>query len=209
MYTMVLMMAMSGSGEAPNFGGRLFGGSSCHGSAPVAASCQGSVPVFVAAPAGCTGARPAGCTGGVVAAPAGCTGNSCHGGGFLGIRKAISSHFNKGCTGSAPVSAGCHGSVPVSSGCHGAPVAAMPVACPTGCEAPVASCATVVGVDAGCPTVAMPAPATVAPAPVAMPAVGETKTVETKPATEAKPAEKKPEAKPAEKVEAKKKDTEN
>ncbi len=115
MYTMVMMMAMSGSTDTTAFGGKLFGGG-CHGT-----SCHGAMVVST----GCTGSHAAP----TVPAPAyaGCSGTSCHGStschggsGFLGLR----SHFSRksGCHGST----GCHGSVAPSTGCTGyaAPAAA-------------------------------------------------------------------------------------
>ena len=99
MYTMVMMMAMSGSTDTTAFGGKLFGGG-CHGN-----SCHGAMVVST----GCTGSHAAP----TVPAPAytGCSGTSCHGGsGFLGLR----SHFSR--------KSGCHG----STGCHG--YAAAPAA---------------------------------------------------------------------------------
>jgi hypothetical protein len=98
MYGMVLMVAITGSGDSASFGKR--GG------------CDG---------AGCTGVvASAGCSG--------CSGNSCHGGGFLGLRGRRHS-CDGGCSG---YSAGCTG---VPAGCTGvvvAPVAPVvaPVAAP-------------------------------------------------------------------------------
>ena len=105
MYTMVLMMAMSGSGDVTSFGGRLLGGNgSCHGAA-VTSGCSGyAAPVA----SGCSG-YASGCSGYATPAVAsGCCGggsgilglglfsgrgSSCHGGsGFLGLRSHGSCH---------------------------------------------------------------------------------------------------------------------
>lgn len=126
MYTMVLMMAMSGSGDTASFGWHRGGchGNSCHGVA-VATCCA---PV---AQACCAPVAPAcGCHGGGHGFLGG-RGHSCHGGGFLG-------HRSHGCHGMAnnccaPVaSCGCTGMV--AGGCTGmmmvAPGGGAPVSMP-------------------------------------------------------------------------------
>ncbi len=134
MYTMVMMMAMSGSADASGFGGKLFNrGASCHGS-----SCSG---VVVAT--GCTGAAP------TVPAPTGCSGSSCYGatsctgcsggGGFLGLRSHFSRKMGSGCHGSscsgyAAPSTGCTGYAAPAADCCGAPAAYS-----TGCVGSVIS----------------------------------------------------------------------
>ena len=122
MYTMVMMMAMSGSADTSNFGGKLFNrGASCNGCSGVvvATSCNG-----------CSGAAP------TVPAPSGCSGSSCYGstsctgcgggGGFLGLRSHFSRKMGSGChgsscSGSAAPSTGCTGYTAPSTGCSGAP----------------------------------------------------------------------------------------
>jgi hypothetical protein len=129
MYTMVMMMAMSGSTDTANFGGKLFGrGNSCHGN-----SCQGAMVVS----AGCSGSYAAP----TVPAPAytGCSGTSCHGsmschggnggGGFLGLRGRMGNR------------SGCHG----STSCSGYIVPS------TGYHAPAADCCgTTAAYSTGC-----------------------------------------------------------
>ena len=148
MYTMVLMMAMSGSGDVSSFGGRFMGGNgSCHGApAAVTSGCSGyAAPVA----SGCTGyAAPvaAGCCGG----GSGILGlglfsgrsTSCHGGsGFLGLRSHGSCHgtASHSCMGSsvaatysvpmvaAPDCGGCGASTVISEMPATATPAAMPV----------------------------------------------------------------------------------
>ena len=85
MYTMVLMMAMAGSGDTASFGWNKSGcnGTSCTGTV-VATSCTGCTGTVVAA--SCTG-----CSGSVTASCHGCSGSSncCgSGSGFLGLRKS-------------------------------------------------------------------------------------------------------------------------
>ncbi len=116
MYTMVLMMAVTSSGDVSSFGHHRSG---CHGT-------------VVSASAGCTGAvvaESASCNGGSVSSS--CHGSSCHGSraGIFGLRGKL--FGGKSCHGSS-----CHGSTPVPSGsCYGsAPtVVATPDcnACPT------------------------------------------------------------------------------
>lgn len=129
MYTMVLMMAMSGSGDVSSFGGRLLGGNgSCHGAA-VTSGCSGyAAPVA----SGCSGYATAanGCSGYAAPVAAGCHGggsgflglglfsgrsSSCHGGsGFLGLRSHGSCHgtASHSCMGSAAgYSTGCQGAM--------------------------------------------------------------------------------------------------
>jgi uncharacterized protein (TIGR03000 family) len=98
MYSVVLLMAISGGAEAP--AGLFHHGSNCSG----ATAC-----------AGCTGS--AGCTG----AYAGCTGSSCHGGGHRlfgggchggGLFSGFGCHGGSSCHGAA---SSCHG----GSSCHG------------------------------------------------------------------------------------------
>ena len=114
MYTMVLMMAVTSSGDVSGFGHR----SGCHG-AP--ASCHGTVAVA----SSCTG-MPSGCTGTVVAS--GCTGNSCHGSTCHGSKAGIFGLRGKLFGGK---SSSCHGS------CHGTPAPVAHDCCPpamsTGC----------------------------------------------------------------------------
>lgn len=130
MYTMVMMMAMSGSTDTANFGGKLFGhGSSCHGN-----SCNGAMVVS----AGCSGSYAAP----TVPAPAyaGCSGTSCHGSmschgstschggsGFLGLRSHFSRksgcHGSTSCSGYGAPSAGCHGYHAPAADCCGASAA--------------------------------------------------------------------------------------
>ena len=120
MYTMVLMMAVTSSGDVSGFGHRKSG---CHGDS---ASCQGSVVA-----ANYAGAS-AGCTGTVVGA--GYTGSSCQGsnGGMLGFREKLAG-FPRKLLGGRSGSGSCHGS------CHGsmtsAPVAqdCCPPAMSSGC----------------------------------------------------------------------------
>lgn len=125
MYSVVLMMALTGGAEAADFGGRGCGGcSGCHGC--VGSSCHGCN--------GCHGCRGGlfsglfnrchgcngchGCSGSVCH---GCTGSSCHGcngchgcrGGLLrGLFHRDRCHGCNGCHG------GCHGTV-VCTGCAG------------------------------------------------------------------------------------------
>jgi uncharacterized protein (TIGR03000 family) len=120
MYSVVLMMAMSGGAEAPEFGGRGCNGCAgggCHG---VASGCHG----------GCRGGlfhRDRGCHG--------CSGSACHGGsgchgcrgGLFGGRRC---HGGNGCHG------GCVGSVGCTGGCGGVimPPAGDPKTMPKGGE---------------------------------------------------------------------------
>jgi hypothetical protein len=155
MYTMVLMMAVSTSGDSAAFFKHKGG---CNG-------CTGAV-VVEAAPA------PAGCTGG--------DGASCHGskhklfgglGGGLGLFKK---HKSKGCHGAepAPAPACCEAPAPEPAPCCEAPAPApapepapccgtvvAPVAVTDGCALPGVTVTPVVTA----PAAAMPAPA--APAP--------------------------------------------
>jgi uncharacterized protein (TIGR03000 family) len=96
MYSVVLMMAMSGGAEVPDFGRR--GG--CHG-------CNGGCHGVVSH--GCHGDRH-GCWGD------GCRGG-CRGGGFLGGLFRKRDRGCHGCHGCHGVSHGCHGAV--MHGCHG------------------------------------------------------------------------------------------
>lgn len=116
MYTMVLMMAVTSSGDVSSFGHR----SGCHGNQ---ASCHGTV---VGTSTGCTGVvvESASCNGGSV-------GGSCHGSraGIFGLRGKL--FGGKSCHGSS-----CHGNAPAPSGsCYGSgpTVVATPDcnACPT------------------------------------------------------------------------------
>ena len=174
MYTMVMMMALSGSADTASFGG-LFkrGGSSCGGGCSgvvvtPAVGCHGSVPMM-----GCHGSVPmTGCHG-AVAPAAGCSGEAKSG--FLGFglcgkKKAAAS----GCCGvPAPVVY-----APVCPQVCPAPIVCAPV-CPEACPlVPAPSyampidCAPVVtmpGVPAG-PAV-MPSTPAVKPEPAKMPEV--------------------------------------
>lgn len=99
MYSLVLMMALSGSAEAPSFGGR-----GCNG-------CNG-----------CNGCWASSCNGCSGASCHGCNGNSCHGcrGGFLG--GLFGRHGCNGCNGySCHGCNGCHGAA--ATGCCGGKVA--------------------------------------------------------------------------------------
>ena len=167
MYTMVLMMAMSGSGDVASFGGRFSG---CHG------SCHGA-PAAVTS--GCSGyAAPvaSGCTGYAAPAAAGCCGGgsgilglglfsgrstSCHGGsGFLGLR----SH-------------GCHGTA--SHSCMGSSVEAtysVPMVAAPDCG------------GCGASTVISEMPATATPAVMPAP-TAEPKKMEAPKMPDAKPAD--------------------
>ena len=167
MYTMVLMMAMSGSGDVASFGGRFSG---CHG------SCHGA-PAAVTS--GCSGyAAPvaSGCTGYAAPAAAGCCGGgsgilglglfsgrstSCHGGsGFLGLR----SH-------------GCHGTA--SHSCMGSSVEAtysVPMVAAPDCG------------GCGASTVISEMPATATPAVMPAP-TAEPKKMEAPKKPDAKPAD--------------------
>ena len=112
MYTMVMMMAMSGSADTASFGGKLFNrGGSCHGSVAAATGCQGS---FAAAPvSNCHG---------MVVASTGCGGHSRGGMLGLGMRGKLRNAFGHNGT-------SCGGGMVVS-----APVAvtsACPEFCPT------------------------------------------------------------------------------
>lgn len=129
MYTMVLMMAMGGSADVPDFG-RDRGG--CSGAA---ASCKGDRGGFLGMRdrdrGGCHGSTS--CHGAVVVASgchgsgygASCHGNtSCHGsdrGGFLGLRNRDRGGCN-GRTSCHGMAAGCHGAHYSAhhGGCHGA-----------------------------------------------------------------------------------------
>ncbi|MGL6076138.1 MAG: hypothetical protein ACRC8S_18420 [Fimbriiglobus sp.] len=167
MYTMVMMMAMSGSADTAGFNGKLLGGS-CHGArvVTVAAGCTGAVPAPAPVFAGCTGAAPAaagcnGCHGSFLGLGLlrgnGCNGNGCNGSGFLGLR----SHFQ---------SSGCHGTV-ISSGCHGTVVAPAPmvVAAPAPCCG-AAPAITSTGCVGGVVTISeTPAPVTSTPVLTAEP----------------------------------------
>lgn len=114
MYTMVLMMAVTSSGDVSSFGHHR---SSCHGT-------------VVSTSAGCTGAvvaESASCHSSSVASS--CHGSSCHGShaGIFGLRGKL--FGGKSCHGSS-----CHGSTPVPSGsCYGSAPVATPDcnACPT------------------------------------------------------------------------------
>jgi uncharacterized protein (TIGR03000 family) len=90
MYTVVLMMAMTGGSETTTFGGRRCNGCNggCNGA--VASGCHG----------GCNG-RGHGCNGGGrMFGRHGCNGGGCHGGGCHG-----------GCSGASACHGGCHGGV--------------------------------------------------------------------------------------------------
>ncbi len=149
MYTMVLMMAMGGSADVPDFGrdrggctgssckgdrggflglrdrdrGGCHGAASCHGAVVVAASCHGAYA------ASCHGAYAASCYGSM----------SCHGsdrGGFLGLRNRNrdrgSCHgYTAGCHG-AYYGGSCHGYVAASC-CGYAPANCCGVVTTTGC----------------------------------------------------------------------------
>jgi uncharacterized protein (TIGR03000 family) len=105
MYSVVLMMALSGGGDAVDFGHR----KACHGGG----ACSG-----VVAGHGCTGAVAAyGCTGG-----GSCHGRvahhgnrGCHGGGLFSKHRSHGCHGSSGCSGSY----GCTGSVGYGGGCFG------------------------------------------------------------------------------------------
>ncbi len=133
MYTMVLMMAMSGSPDVAEFGGRSSG---CQGAV---ASCKGDRGGFLGLRdrGGCTGNTS--CHGAVVVVASGCHGNSCHGGGmsckgersgFLGLRNRAGCHGGTSCHGYVN-NCSCHG-VPanccgtVTTGCTGMIVTGMP-----------------------------------------------------------------------------------
>lgn len=101
MYTMVLMMAMSGSGDDMSWGhrGGCHGGSSCHGYVAASSCCGSYAPVST----GCYGSGYGsgyGCNGGYSCHGGGrggflglCNrGNSCHGGGGLFHRGGHSCH---------------------------------------------------------------------------------------------------------------------
>lgn len=117
MYTMVLMMALSTSGDTASFGKK----NGCCGGV-VVTSCHG-----------CTGAS-AGCTG--YSSCHGCSGSSCHGGrekggflgGFLGKKSCHgSSCHGSSCYGSCTgITTGCWG----SAGCYGSVVTPAPVTMP-------------------------------------------------------------------------------
>jgi hypothetical protein len=177
MYTMVMMMAMSGSADTTGFNGKLFGGS-CHGArvVTVAAGCTGAVPAPAPVAAGCTGAAPA---------AAGCTG--CHGG-FLGL--GLLRGHSHGCTGSSFLGIRSHFQ---SHGCHGSAVAApAPVAAPAACcgSAPAVTSTGCIG---GVVTISE------TPAPVTSTTTSEPVKEMPKAKEEMKkPEEKKPEAKKSE-----------
>ena len=124
MYTMVMMMAMSGSADTTGFGHKMRGG--CDGM-----GCNGAAVVVASGCSGCTGAAPA------AVASAGCQGsascygstscNGCGGGsGFLGLRGHFSRKMRGGssCSGYAAPSAGCTGcsgyAAPAVADCCGA-----------------------------------------------------------------------------------------
>ena len=115
MYTMVLMMAVTSSGDVSGFGHRKSG---CHGDT---AGCYGSVV------ASNYSGMSSGCTGTVVDASytgSGCQGSSCHGSSKAGIFGLRGKLFGG-------KSSSCHGS------CHGTPAPVAPDCCPpmpsTGC----------------------------------------------------------------------------
>lgn len=115
MYSLLLMTAMAGGGDAPAFGGRLLGGChGCHGTVVVAYSCYGS---------SCNGCWGSSCLGSACYGSS-CHGSSCHGFGFLGIRNLIhrvAANRAAGCYGSCHGCWGssCHGSSCYGSSCHG------------------------------------------------------------------------------------------
>jgi uncharacterized protein (TIGR03000 family) len=109
MYSVVLMMALSGGGDAVDFGHRkaCHGGGACSG----AVACHGAVVAHGCTGAGhCHGRVARGCHG-----AAGCTG-SCHGGGLFSKHRAHRCHGSSyGCSGSY----GCTGVVGYGGGCFG------------------------------------------------------------------------------------------
>ena len=113
MYTMVLMMAVTSSGDVSGFGHK----SGCHG-AP--ASCHGTVAVA----SSCTGTIVAsGCTG------HSCQGSTCHGSkaGIFGLRGKL---FGGSCHGTpAPVAQGCCPPA-TPTGCTGGVITMPPVIAP-------------------------------------------------------------------------------
>jgi hypothetical protein len=171
MYSMVMMMALSGTPDSAAFGGKLFGGrSGCNGTIAASCygnSCQGSYMPTVPAPSyGCSGSNYApsyGCSGSSYApAYSGCTGSngfygstSCHGtpkSGFLGLRECFKGKMShgSGCSGSsyAP-SYGCSGSSYAPSyGCSGSSYAPAYSGC-TGYTQSSACCPTPV-MTTGC-----------------------------------------------------------
>jgi hypothetical protein len=206
MYTMVLMMAVAGSGDTAAFG-RKSSSANC--------GCSGSVAYAAPVSYGCTGVSYGGCYGSGMSS--GCYGSSmssgCYGGGassgksrggFLGLGLCGKKSASTGCTGyvapacCAPVSYGCTGySTGLSyGGCYGSGLSyAAPVS--YGCTGFSSGYGTgcvgsVVGMPYGT-TGVMAAPAMAAPA-AAMPAAPATP-VEAAPTTTA--------PKPAKKVEAK------
>ena len=127
MYSLVLMMAMSGPAvEAPAFGHHSCNGSSCSGSSCSGSSCSGGHHFLghhhhssCHGSSSCSGYVSSGCHGG-----SSCSGSSCSGGHhFLGGHH----HHNSccGCTG-VSTSCGCCGST-ASYGCGGGVMAAPPV----------------------------------------------------------------------------------
>lgn len=124
MYTMVLMMAVTSSGDVSGFGHRKSG---CHGDT---AGCYGSVVAsnYSGMSSGCTGTvAGAGYAGnscqGSGYQGSSCTGNSCQGGkaGIFGLRGKLFGGKSSSCHGS------CHGtSAPVAQDC-------CPPATSTGC----------------------------------------------------------------------------
>ena len=144
MYSVVLMIALTGSSDAVGFGRSSCGGcsgpvasASCSGS-----SCHGGGLLSRLHSHGCHGTT-SGCAGPVAT----CSGSSCHGG-------LLSRHRSHGCHGTAT----CSGSSGYSGG-------SVSVGCAGGSYAPVAS---------GCPSSSvggvMAAPCDPAPAPAAAPA---------------------------------------
>ena len=160
MYTMVMMMAMSGSADATGFGHKMRGGCngmSCTGVAVVASGCTGVAPAAVVAPAGCTGC------GGSMSCNGSTSCNGCGGGsGFLGLRGHFSRKMRGGssCSGMAAPSTGCTG---YSTGCTGCTGMAAPTdVYSTGCVGSVITGGTPGAVmTEGAPPAVTPAPKTV------------------------------------------------
>ncbi len=108
MYSVVLMVALSGAGDAPAHGG-LFKGGSCCGSS--CSGCSGAVVVY----SGCSGSSCSGWSG------SGCCGGSscCGGGGLLGGLFKGHKHKGGSCCGGYSYGGSCCGGSSYGGGCYG------------------------------------------------------------------------------------------
>lgn len=201
MYTMVLMMAMSGSGDVSSFGGRLLGGKgNCHGAAVstagygysshVAAGCNGYAPAVAS---GCHGYAASAGYGYAAPVASGCSGyaasvaEGCHGGGsgFLGL--GLFSGRGNSCQGGG---GGFLGLRSRGSSCHGT-ASHSHMSYSTGCQGAMVAPAYLTSDCCGASTVVSETPATTTPAAMpGVPAVEPKKMTETpKKPVDSKPAD--------------------